>query len=365
MPPPSARGDGSELAAGFEPAPDPDAGGPSRGATGKAVRGVLGLTLGLCVAAGVCYGLGVHPRDAVRQMVGVSPWIVVGCVAAGFGVFAFQSLRWHSVMHPLLGIPYAQAYRAQVVGFMFNAILPARGGDLLRVQYLGRATGKSRATILGTEIVDRWLDWWGWIPAFLVFCAVSTPPAWLYKALAIFVSVLLVWAGVIIWLTRNNYQPRRDSRWANIYSALCKGLHVFQSRRIWLIAVLLAPLPWIWESIVLTQAAKAFGIELDFLMAFSVMIGFNLAMVVPSPGAIGSIEAGGTAALTFFGVDQSKALAFMFVYHLSQLLPGIAAGAAILVWEKQFLFDRRPLAKVPIPLDQTEDATLPQGSAQG
>ncbi len=321
--------------------------------------------LGLCVAAGACYCLGVRPRDAVRHMVGVSPWTIVGCVAAGFGVFAFQSLRWHSVMRPLLGIPYAQAYRAQIVGFMFNAILPARGGDLLRVQYLGRATGKSRATILGTEIVDRWLDWWGWIPAFLVFCAVSTPPAWLYKALGVFVAVLLVWAGVIVWLTRTHYLPKSGSRWANAYGALRNGLSVSKSPRIWLVALLLAPLPWIWESLVLTQAARAFGIQLDLLMAFSVMIGFNLAMVVPSPGAIGSIEAGGTAALMFFGVDQSKALAFMFVYHLSQLLPGIAAGAAILVWEKQMLVARRPLAQVPMPLEQAEDATLRPGSAQG
>jgi hypothetical protein len=30
-------------------------------------------------------------------------------------------------------------------------------------------------------------------------------------------------------------------------------------------------------------------------------------------------------------VDQSRALAFMFVYHFAQLLPGVAAGVGVLV----------------------------------
>jgi hypothetical protein len=42
----------------------------------------------------------------------------------------------------------------------------------------------------------------------------------------------------------------------------------------------------------------------------------------------------------YFGVDQSAALGFMFVYHFSQLLPGIALGAAILVAEGEKLFGK-------------------------
>jgi uncharacterized membrane protein YbhN (UPF0104 family) len=106
------------------------------------------------------------------------------------------------------------------------------------------------------------------------------------------------------------------------------------------LALAVAPLPWLWESFAIHTAAAAFGIDLPLAMAFSVLIGFNVAMLVPSPGAIGSVETGGTAALVYFGVDQSKALGFMFVYHFSQLLPGIATGAAILVAEGEKLFGK-------------------------
>jgi uncharacterized membrane protein YbhN (UPF0104 family) len=241
-------------------------------------------------------------------------------------------------MGPLLGLRYADAFRAQIVGFLFNALLPARGGDLLRVQYLGRRTGKSRATILGTEIVDRWLDWWGWIPTFLVLAVVSHPPSWLYKALGLFGGLLIGWGTAMVLLTRGGWQPREESTLGRVFGALRRGVEAFRQPRIWATALLVAPLPWLWEAFALTVVGRGFGCELTLVQAFSVMIAFNLSTIVPSPGAIGTVEAGGTAALLFFGFEQNKALAFMFVYHFSQLLPGMAGGVAVLVAQGERLF---------------------------
>ncbi len=92
---------------------------------------------------------------------------------------------------------------------------------------------------------------------------------------------------------------------------------------------------------------RSFGITLTPGMAFSVLIGFNLATVVPSPGGIGTVEAGGTAALMFFDVDKERALAFMFVYHVTQLLPSIAGGVGILVAEGERLFGGGPALAQP------------------
>ena len=110
------------------------------------------------MAVAASYFLGVRPRVFLAHVGAVSPWALLICVGSAYVILGLQALRWHSVMKPVLGLRYVDAYRAQIVGTMFNAILPARGGDLLRVQYLGRRTGQSRAVIFGTEIVDRWLD---------------------------------------------------------------------------------------------------------------------------------------------------------------------------------------------------------------
>lgn len=306
--------------------------------TPKIGRAVLGLALGLAVAFGAAWFLGVDPAEVTRNLRGVSPWTIVGCVASGFVVLALQSLRWFLVMKPLLGLSYRQAFFAQLIAFTFNAVLPARGGDLLRVQYLGRETGKSRATILGREAVDRWLDWSAWFPLLLVFSLTGSLPRWLYVVLGSFSALLVAWALAMAVMSRRRYTPREGSRLGALYGAFRSGVEAFRSWRTLLIALSIAPLPWLWESIVLVLLGRAFGFELSLGKAFSVLIGFNIAMVVPSPGAVGTVEAGGTAALVVFGVDQSKALAYMFVYHFSYLVPGVAAGvtALVIAWERLF-----------------------------
>ena len=313
------------------------------------LRSLAGLLAGLAVAVLAAWYFGVKAHEVAGFVSGVSPWVLLGCVGSAFLMLALQALRWHRVMGPLLGLRYLDAYKAQIVGVLFNALLPARGGDLLRVQYLGRRTGKNRATILGTEIVDRWLDYWGWVPTFLVLAVVGHPPRWLYQALAVFGAVLLALGTAMLLLTRRGWQPRPDSKIGKFVVALRSGVGAFRQRRMWATALLIAPLPWIWEPIAISLAARAFGLDLTLMQAFSVMIGFNLAMVVPSPGAIGTVEAGGVAALLGFGFDQNKALAFMFVYHFSQLLPGIAGGAAVLVMDRERMFGAQPGAPAPPP----------------
>jgi uncharacterized membrane protein YbhN (UPF0104 family) len=320
----------------------------------KIARTLVGLCAGVAFATGVAYWLGVKPREVFAYTAGVSRWVVVGCVASSFVVLAFQALRWHLVMGPLLGLRYGQAYRAQVVGMMFNALLPARGGDLLRVQYLGRRTGKSRGAILGTEVVDRWLDWWGWFPVLFALALTGTVPGWLWKALGLFALLLGSWATMMVVLSRRGYVPKPGSKLGAAYVSFRTGVASFRSRRMLLLALVVAPLPWLWESFAIQWAGHAFGIDLTLAMAFSVLIGFNVAMVVPSPGAVGSVEAGGTAALMYFGVDQTKAFAFMFVYHFTQLLPGVGTGVGVLVAEGEKLFGAEPLA----PPESVEDAAV-------
>ena len=302
------------------------------------LRSLLGLMGGLVVAFVASHFLDVHLAEVWHHVQLVPAWATIFCVASSFVVLGLQSLRWHRVMGPLLGLSYFDALRAQGVGFLFNALLPARGGDLLRVQYLGRRTGKSRATILGTEMVDRWLDWWGWIPTFIALAILSNPPLWLYKALGVFAAILIGWGLGVVIITRAGKTPREGSTMGKVFSAIRLGTLVVKDRRIWVTAFVIAPLPWLWEAVAISIAGRAFGCPLNLVQAFSVLMAFNLAYVVPAPGGVGTIESGGMLALTFFGFDHSAALAFMTVYHFSQLLPGVMFGAGVLLAQGERLF---------------------------
>jgi glycosyltransferase 2 family protein len=298
------------------------------------VRFALGLAVGVAVVAAACVFTGVRVHEVLRYAARASPWLLAGCMASAFVDAAFQTLRWRAVMRPVVDMRFRDAYAARMLAFMFNALLPGRGGDLLRVQWLGRRSGKSRTLLLATEVVDRWLDCWGWIPVLLVVGTVSRPPSWLYQALATFGSVLLVSVAVMLLLGRRVSRIEGQGRVARLFRALQTGVGAFRSRRTWRIALVLAPLPWLWESLAISWATRVFGIEIPWLAAFSVLVGLNLATLVPSPGAIGAIEAGGTAALVFCGVNQSQALAFMCIYHFTQLLPGVLAGSLVVLVRK-------------------------------
>lgn len=318
---------------------------PARAALGRgglAARAVGGAVLGIGLAVLAGWLLGVDVGELERTILQVSPLAVAGAALSAYVMIGLQSLRWSRVMMPLLGVPWPEAFRIQIAVAMLNALIPARGGDLLRLEYFSRRTGRSRATILGRELVDRWLDFSGWIPTFLIVCLVGSPPRWLLEALGAFAGLLGLWAVVMFVLARRGYRPRPDSRLGRLWEALRSGIDAFSSKRTLWIALALAPLPWLWETFVLTQVAAAFGFELTMVMAFSVLMAFNLAMAIPSPGAVGTVEAGGTAALVFFGVDQSKALAFMLVYHMAQLLPAIVGGAVVLVLGGDELRRRSP-----------------------
>jgi uncharacterized membrane protein YbhN (UPF0104 family) len=103
----------------------------------------------------------------------------------------------------------------------------------------------------------------------------------------------------------------------------------------------ISPLPWLWETFVIAVAGHALGLSLTPMQAFATLTAFNIATAVPSPGNAGSFEAGGTLALAAFGIDKGTALAFIFLYHLTQVVPGFLGGILILVLDGELLFGKR------------------------
>jgi uncharacterized membrane protein YbhN (UPF0104 family) len=302
------------------------------------IRALIGLCAGLAVACASAAWLGISKRELLASLHGVTPGPLFLAAAGALILLGLQSLRWWIVMRPLLDLTYGQAYRAMMVGFFFNVLLPARGGDLLRVQYLGKRTGVSRAKLLGTEIVDFWSDKWGWVAAFPVVCLFGTPPAWLFRALLL-IGFAVVSVGVVLALMGSGLW--RGARMPRFVQNLRDGFAVNHWKRLLAVETLVAPLPWLWETLVIALAGHALGLDLSPMQAFAALTAFNVATAVPSPGNAGSFEAGGTLALAAFGVDKETALAFIFLYHLTQVVPGFLGGLLVLAVEGEQLFGRR------------------------
>jgi glycosyltransferase 2 family protein len=315
------------------------------------VRALVGLCAGLAAAAGVAAYLGISHRGLIATIHDVAVEPLLLAAAGGLILMGLQALRWWVVMRPLLTLTYGQAYRALMVGFAFNVLLPARGGDLLRVQYLGKRTGVSRAKLLGTEIVDFWSDKWGWVAAFPLVCLLGTPPAWLFRALLL-IAAVVVFVGAFLALLGSGLW--RGPRAPAFVTNLRDGFAVNHWKRLLAVETLLAPLPWLWETFVIALAGHALGLDLTPMQAFAALTAFNVATAVPSPGNAGSFEAGGTLALAAFGVPKETALAFIFLYHLTQIVPGFVGGVLVLALEGEQIFGREGMFRLrgpELPLD--------------
>ena len=307
-------------------------------------RALIGLCGGLAAGLAVFAYLGISKHELIANLHGVIVGPLLFAAAGALILLALQSLRWWVVMRPVLDLTYGQAYRAMIVGFFFNVLLPARGGDLLRVQYLGKRTGSSRLKLLGTEIVDFWSDKWGWVAAFPLVCLFGSPPAWLFRALLLIGFAVVSVGGLLALMASRAF--RKAPRFVENLRA---GFAANHWKRLLAVETLIAPLPWLWETFVICLAGHALGLHLSPMQAFAALTAFNVATAVPSPGNAGSFEAGGTLALTAVGIDKETALAFIFLYHLTQIVPGFIGGALVLAVEGEQLFGRASVFRLRAP----------------
>ena len=143
---------------------DEDTERPRRPRWVSIARTAGGVVLGIGSAVLVARLMGLHlrgprsARSAARVRCPCSPRS-----AGPSSCSRSRRSRWWWVVRPVLPLRYREAFSAMLVGSAFNVLIPARGGDLIRVQYLGKRTGTSRVTLLGTELLDYWSDKAGWL----------------------------------------------------------------------------------------------------------------------------------------------------------------------------------------------------------
>jgi len=312
------------------------------------LRTAGGIALGIGSAVLVARFMGLHLRDVVSSLRAARPLPLLAAVGGTFVLIGLQALRWWWVVRPVLPLRYREAYSAMLVASAFNVLIPARGGDLMRVQYLGKRTGTSRVTLLGTEILDYWSDKAGWLVAFAMTCAVSLagwrqgPPTWLLHAMGILALLVLGSAALAVIAhlpVLRRLSPRLDPgpRWLQ---KLRSGFAAHDGRSLLVVELLLAPLPWLWEVPVIMVAGRALDLSLTPMVAFAVLTAANLGTIVPVPGGAGSFEAAGAFALSAAGVAHGKAFAFVLLYHLSLLLPMVVAGVALVGLQGKSLLPR-------------------------
>lgn len=269
--------------------------------------------------------------------------------ALALGV-AVRAWRWQLLFDPERRPPFGLVANALLISYLFNTILPARPGELARVQVLGTRAGVSRAEVLATVVLERVYDLFVLIALLAVAAPFLPHVGWLNAALALglVLGVSLVLGALLVrrygrrgarmLLKPLTLLPRvSDERIDHLAASAVNGLAAIRATRLALAALLVSALSWVL--LALSGWFLLLGTQIDegFAAALLVLVATNLVLVLPaSPAGLGAFEAAAVLALAAYGVSREQALSYALLLHALNALPFIAIG-----WLALWLSTRR------------------------
>jgi glycosyltransferase AglD len=285
-------------------------------------------------------------------------WISFACSVYVASVFAMAG-RWRAVLRPLAPfVSQVEAFHAMIVGFAASMVVPARGGELARAEWLGRRTGLPRATILGSILLDHLVGATGLFTMIALLPLVLDFPGWLNSGIALALGVFATLVGLVFFVRPRPGTPSLSGTSiphgtvaAAVGGFLARarlGLTAVSDRRALARSYGTSLVAWLLEIVVVFAALRAFDIHVPLGVSVLVLVAVNVAMVVPfaPPANFGTVEVGATLALLEYGVSKEHALAFALVYHLLQILP---IGVGGLVLASRSLIQPLPVPQVTRP----------------
>ncbi len=285
-----------------------------------------------------------HFREVWRALESSNYWWLLPALAALLVATAIRAFRWQLLFAPETRPPIRPVASAMLIGLFVNNVLPARAGEAARVVALNQSTGRSRAEIAGTVVVERAYDVFSVLVLLFVLVPWLPHVSWLRAAavLAIALSVGLLAAAVVLF--RYEERPIRFllrplsrlpflslDRTERAAANLAHGFAGLRRPRLALLALLLTIASWFVVGVSAWFLMKGFDLDLSVVAGTLVMIAVALALILPSsPAAVGVFEAATLVALRAYDVPSSKALSYALVLHALNFLPFVAAGVFFL-----------------------------------
>jgi len=267
-----------------------------------------------------------------------------------FGVIAMQvglrSWRWRL----LLGsgaegqeVPLRRIPGPLLIGYLANAILPARLGEAVRAGVLGRREHLSFGGVFGTVVLERIIDTVSLALLVSLAAALVGAPAWLtsigllLSGLGLLALVLLATIGLepLLAVSAPLFRLMPASLSVPLLSAARRfiaGIRIRDRRRASLLAFGISIACWGLETASFWLTAYALGFSLDPAGALLVA-GFTvLGTAIPAaPGYVGTYELAVVTVARALGVAAAPAFAYALLVHLITFGPLIVGGAVSMV----------------------------------
>jgi len=313
----------------------------------KKIITILGLLISAIV---LWYIIKNYDLQAAWETIKLTPiHIVLAMIMVYLFAFILRALRWKLMLADAHSkIKFTDLLKSIVIGFAGNNVLPARGGELVRMEFFSRKTKVSRVTAISSIGIEKILD----ALVLLVFISVISifisksnelisETIWLVSLILIPVFGALIgiriFGAIIIKYLSSHSKPlfnKIADKFESIYASVLffkLNLNVFK-------ILALSVLIWLFEGAVFVIALHSMidvGTQNVFLIGILALTVVNFAIIIPSsPGFIGVFQAAIVLALSSFAIDESQSLGVAILVHSCQFFPTTLLGLFVFLTNK-------------------------------
>ena len=257
-----------------------------------------------------------------------------------FATLCAFSLRWRQLIAVDKPPPPRRIFNLLMIGYLANAILPARPGDVIRAVLLRQIFGISFSYGVAGIVLERLFDALAICALGLIASFVVSLPPLLLSGLYTLAAAGLVLVGMLSFLNWRRLSiaqlpvrfplafrhpfARFLAEWLERFVS---AMRILYSPTRLSLAVLLTCLGWgtmVFSSVLLIQA---FQVSVPPAAALLVLVATNLGAIIPSsPGSLGVYHFMAVMALSVWQVDTSVAVAFAIASHALAITLHIVLG---------------------------------------
>jgi uncharacterized protein (TIRG00374 family) len=271
---------------------------------------------------------GVDWQEMKTTLLGANPLFL----AAAFGLLSvscvMRGLRWRVLLSAEKTLPPVMVFWGVMTGYLGNAFLPARAGELVRVVLIGQRGGVSKSFALATAITERLMDaillvlisaaallTMGSLPELLVPALRLMAIAGAVGVVGMLVAPRLGGLSEKIILRLPLPEGPRGKLKDGVASFLVGAAALQHWVRLGQFLLFSAAI-WTLDMLTSLQVARAFSLELSPALALVLLAALGLSSALPStPGYVGVYQLVAVAVLTSFGFTQSQVLVYILVYQ--------------------------------------------------
>ena len=301
------------------------------GRSASRLRTILGLLVSAISLMALVWWALKQERPRFPSQAGDLALIGVGVLVYALATLA-RSWRWHVILRRAgVGHGVKDAFALVPVGYMGNTVLPARGGELLRILLMGERSTARRREILGTIIGERLLDAATLALLFvgLTLAGVAGNPAGDRPALIAAVALVLAAVGLFAYL-----RLRRAGRFET-FAAKVRPVAGAAKPLLSIAGAGLAALTfgvWVMEGTIVWLVGQALDLDISLLEGCFVLVLTAFFSLVPAaPGYVGTFDAAVVFGLKALGVTGGQAVAFGVLVRFILFFPVAVVGLVLLV----------------------------------